>query len=263
LTLEELLPHLEGVTTAKELGRRIIELGVPRKLKFPLASGARDALGFGWTDRTVRDNLSPKAHTEDRADKNRVTSQAAHRAARATPEGRAKANAASRDAQRAILATEEGRAKARAISRATRATPEGRAKVNAASVVSMAKYFEPGGRYYTDPEFRIICLLRSRLRKAISNYRKATGQKTQKQARTLDLIGCTVPELLAHIESQFVESMSWDNRHEWDIDHIRPLAAFERPDDPEAWQLSNLAPLWKPDNYAKGSLWNGERHRYG
>src|SRR3546814_9720873 len=59
------------------------------------------------------------------------------------------------------------------------------------------------------------------------------------------LVGYTVADLMAHLERQFLPGMSWDNRGEWHIDHIRPLCSFEFTslDDPqfrEAWALTNL-----------------------
>jgi len=62
---------------------------------------------------------------------------------------------------------------------------------------------------------------------------------------------------VTHLERQFPKSMTWNNRNEWHIDHIIPLASFtySSADDPEfkaAWALSNLRPLWKPANLEKG-----------
>src|SRR3546814_5744253 len=69
--------------------------------------------------------------------------------------------------------------------------------------------------------------------------------------------GYTVADLMAHLERQFLPGMSWDNRGQLHIDHIRPLCSFEftSPDDPqfrEAWALTNLRPLWARDNLRKG-----------
>lgn len=63
---------------------------------------------------------------------------------------------------------------------------------------------------------------------------------------------------MAHLESKFVEGMTWENRSEWHIDHIRPIASFNyaTPDDPEfkqCWSLSNLQPLWAKENMSKGA----------
>lgn len=65
--------------------------------------------------------------------------------------------------------------------------------------------------------------------------------------------------LAAHLEALFTPSMSWANGGEvWEIDHIVPMSAFEyeSPDDPEykeCWALSNLRPLCKFENRAKGN----------
>jgi hypothetical protein len=52
--------------------------------------------------------------------------------------------------------------------------------------------------------------------------------------------------------------MSWDN-YGWDgwwIDHIIPRDQFDFKDPEQikkCWKLSNLQPLWKMDNMAKGN----------
>ncbi len=74
------------------------------------------------------------------------------------------------------------------------------------------------------------------------------------------LVGYTLADLMAHLEAQFLPGMSWENRGEWHIDHIRPLCSFDfqTPDDPqfrEAWALTNLQPLWAVDNLRKGGRW--------
>jgi hypothetical protein len=70
-------------------------------------------------------------------------------------------------------------------------------------------------------------------------------------------IGCTVQELVDHLESQFVDGMNWENygsgengdhRDSWHVDHIVPLSKFEGkyPN-----HYSNLQPLWAEDNMLK------------
>ncbi len=80
------------------------------------------------------------------------------------------------------------------------------------------------------------------------------------------MVGCTKQELMAHIELRFQEKMSWDNYGEWHIDHIRPIASFDFY-CPEAKKqvnhYTNLQPMWKDENMAKGSLWNGVRYEKG
>lgn len=68
--------------------------------------------------------------------------------------------------------------------------------------------------------------------------------------------GYSIAELRVHIERQFLPGMSWDNRREWEIDHILPVSRFDIKEigDAEfraAWSLSNLRPIWKSDNRKK------------
>ena len=101
-------------------------------------------------------------------------------------------------------------------------------------------------RLADSPGHAILKRLRSRLHKAVTN----------KTGRTKELMGCTIDELLLHLESQFTEDMSWENRHLWHVDHIRPCASFDMT-DPEQQQLcfhfSNLQPLWAVENLRKGA----------
>lgn len=70
------------------------------------------------------------------------------------------------------------------------------------------------------------------------------------------LVGYTVEDLMAHLEKQFVDGMSWRNMGMWHVDHIVPKSLFEytSPDDTEfkaAWSLTNLRPLWAEENLSK------------
>ena len=70
-----------------------------------------------------------------------------------------------------------------------------------------------------------------------------------------NLVGFSLEDLKEHLSSQFRDDMCWANYGTvWEIDHIKPLsrcATFE-----EAWQLSNLQPLYCSDNRSKGNKWN-------
>lgn len=66
----------------------------------------------------------------------------------------------------------------------------------------------------------------------------------------------SIEDLHSHIESQFKDGMSWDNRSEWHIDHIIPVSHFnyDSPYHPEfvfCWSLFNMRPLWASDNMSK------------
>jgi hypothetical protein len=103
-------------------------------------------------------------------------------------------------------------------------------------------------RYQNDPSFRILISCRTRIRKALEGI----GDKS---APTQELIGCSTDDLKAHLESQFVEGMSWDNYGEWHIDHIKPCASFDLTDPEEqktCFHFENMQPLWAFDNLIKG-----------
>lgn len=62
-----------------------------------------------------------------------------------------------------------------------------------------------------------------------SSYRVIKGQSKSK--RILSLLGCSIEEFRKHIESQFQEGMTWENRgryiENWSIDHIIPFSYFD------------------------------------
>ena len=68
------------------------------------------------------------------------------------------------------------------------------------------------------------------------------------------MIGCQWDELKNHIESKFVDDMSWSNRHLWHIDHIVPLARAKSEEEMiKLSHYTNLQPLWAEDNFKKGA----------
>lgn len=108
-----------------------------------------------------------------------------------------------------------------------------------------------------DPCFRLSQVTASRVRLALQR----AGQS--KKDRTMSLVGCTANELKAHLESLFSPGMSWDNRREWHIDHIIPLAKFDLTDPEQqaaAFHYTNLQPLWARDNIRKGAKTPGQQH---
>jgi len=98
----------------------------------------------------------------------------------------------------------------------------------------------------TDPQYRLSENLRTRLRSALKGKIKVGSA-----VRDMD---CTPADLVRHIESQFELGMSWENRDEWDIDHIKPLALYDLTDRNQllrACHYTNLQPLWKADHRIK------------
>jgi hypothetical protein len=71
------------------------------------------------------------------------------------------------------------------------------------------------------------------------------------------MLGCTIDELKAHIESLFKPGMTWANWsfRGWHLDHIKPLEFFDLTDPEQleqACHFTNLQPLWMSENLMKG-----------
>ena len=114
---------------------------------------------------------------------------------------------------------------------------------------------ETGRRNYLErsknPSYRISANMGS----AMSHSLRGDG-KGGRHWETL--VGYTLADLIAHLESQFTRGMAWGNygRGGWHIDHIRPISDFNftTPEDPnfkECWSLWNLQPLWESKNISK------------
>jgi len=105
-------------------------------------------------------------------------------------------------------------------------------------------------RYATDMHFFLKRRLHRRMSAAI---------KAQKVSVRYELdLGCTAAEFKAHIERQFTEGMSWANKAEWQLDHIKPIAAFDLSDPEQfraACHYTNMQPLWAADNRRKGATY--------
>lgn len=88
------------------------------------------------------------------------------------------------------------------------------------------------------------------MRILILNSFKRNGYN--KKSKVGNIIGCSFEEFKAHIESQFLEGMSWENRSEWHLDHIMPVSMAKTYD--EVVRLNhykNFRPLWAKDNLSK------------
>jgi len=111
-------------------------------------------------------------------------------------------------------------------------------------------------RRKTNLTFRLQHRMRNGIGKCLSGARKSSS--------TFDYIGTTPEGLWQHLESQFQPGMTRENRGEWHVDHIRPLASFDFEGDNleaalhEAWNYTNLQPLWAEDNLRKGAKYEPE-----
>jgi len=146
---------------------------------------------------------------------------------------------------------QNNREKANAANRKSRQRPEAKKKRNARA----------RERYRTDPQFKLECNLRSRVGMALKGKAKS--------ARTMELVGCSSPHLMDHLEKQFLPGMTWENYGPvWHVDHMMPFDSFDLSYPEQQRQCchyTNLQPLWGPENISKGNkiiydrVWNGCR----
>jgi hypothetical protein len=98
----------------------------------------------------------------------------------------------------------------------------------------------------------ILFYLRETLSHRIRTFLKT--KNIDKKNTTMSIVGCTPNELRDHIQKQFKEGMSWENRNKWHIDHIIPLSSAK--DEKMIYELchfTNLQPLWIEENLKKGN----------
>ena len=104
-----------------------------------------------------------------------------------------------------------------------------------------------------DPCWALARALRNRLSSVLrqKGINKSTG--------AYRLVGCSLAELKAHLESQFITGMNWSNYGEWHIDHIRPCASFDLTQEDQqqiCFHWTNLQPLWAVENLQKHAKWS-------
>jgi hypothetical protein len=89
---------------------------------------------------------------------------------------------------------------------------------------------------------------RSLVKNSINGY--SEGSKTFK------LLGIDYESFRKHIESQFEEGMTWENRElfGWHLEHIIPrCTANTLEEDIKLHHYTNLRPMWSGDNWKKGT----------
>lgn len=186
-----------------------------------------------------------------------------------------------RKAKRAIAAQSPAKVKAKRIQRIERANrkrvAEKRAmcrKIDAYLAKFNKPWTRPGLteadkyrlRYANDNEFMLRERTRRRLRRkgfgfdVLWRMRQAlNGEVGEVGTATIEsALGYSMADLRGHLESLFVDGMSWEafRRGEIHIDHKTPLSRFDLNDPAHAvaaWSLTNLQPLWAADNMAKGA----------
>jgi hypothetical protein len=81
-------------------------------------------------------------------------------------------------------------------------------------------------------------------------------QTIPKTTNAVELLGADIETVRRHLESQFLEGMSWSNHGSrgWHIDHIKPINTFDLSDPKqlhECFHYTNLRPLWWKDNLGR------------
>jgi len=109
-------------------------------------------------------------------------------------------------------------------------------------------------RYKNNISYRINKNISSAIRKSLE------GNKNGRHWE--DLVGYDTMELKKHLEAQFKSGMTWGNyghgNDKWNIDHRIPISLFnidgiKSKGFKKCWELSNLQPLWQPDNFMKNN----------
>jgi hypothetical protein len=101
-----------------------------------------------------------------------------------------------------------------------------------------------------DPKYKISSVFRTAL------YTALKEKDILKDKKCFELLGYTKNDLIKHLTKLLEPGMTLENYGEWHIDHIIPISKFNytsTQDDEfkECWSLSNLKPMWGPENISK------------
>jgi hypothetical protein len=110
-------------------------------------------------------------------------------------------------------------------------------------------------RRKNNPSWALQEDIRSRLTHLLAGRRKSKS--------TLQLIDCSEMKLKYHMEKQFSEHMTWENKgmKGWHVDHRVPCNAFDLSNPLHqrvCFWYKNLQPLWAKDNIRKKDKYKEE-----
>ena len=103
-----------------------------------------------------------------------------------------------------------------------------------------------------NPNYRIQ--INVKLAKNLSKRINCALKGVAKSSHTIELLGCSVSQLIKHLEKRFKKGMTWTNYGKWHVDHIKPLSSFDltKPKQQKlACNYKNLQPLWASENFKK------------
>ncbi len=102
-------------------------------------------------------------------------------------------------------------------------------------------------KFKTDLNFKLKCILRSRLWKALNGNPKAST--------TLKLLGCLIGEFKSYVEEQFLPEMNWENIGiVWELDHKRACSKFDLTNleqQKQCFHYMNFEPIFKTTKIAE------------
>lgn len=116
------------------------------------------------------------------------------------------------------------------------------------------RYHTPEGkRKSRDYRLQPIANMRGRV---FVRYRSAMSRLGIRVTKlTLEsVVGTDADTLIRHIESTFIEGMSWNNMEKWDLDHATPIYIFDLELNEErllAFHYTNLTATWSSDHTEK------------
>jgi hypothetical protein len=103
-------------------------------------------------------------------------------------------------------------------------------------------------RRKTDSLFKAVCDVRAKFNQALKVRSWQIGGTNER------LFGADRNTVMAHIEKNFKEGMTWENKGLWHIDHVVPLSSAKTIE--QLYNLCNylnLSPEWKEVNMSKGA----------
>jgi hypothetical protein len=110
----------------------------------------------------------------------------------------------------------------------------------------------------TDPTYKLVLSVRSRIKSAIN--------RNSKSNRSLKLLGCSASFYREYLEMQFTKEMNWENHGTyWEIDHVIPCASFDLsiPEQQAiCFHYTNTQPLEKRMNLKKLDLCLDENYQW-
>ena len=191
-------------------------------------------------------NMNEEQKTQRKRNKNRQYHADGERSRRQQREWRVTNHAWAIERQRAYLARATPEQIARNKECRRRWRIENKEKKRESSKTPQAK--ETRRRYLrkqwrTNPQHKLGLVLRNRLNNVLKGR--------VKKGSAVKFLRCTIKQLRKHLESLFIDGMTWDNWGQgpgtWQIDHVVPIALHDIT-DPEQLAIvchwSNLMPIW-------------------